>query len=683
MPDAPERPMNKINIEAKRDFLERLATAAPIKAVSELVWNGLDAGSDQVSVRLEVNGLDGLDAIRIVDNGHGINHAHVQTLFGALGDSWKRKKVRERGRALHGKNGQGRFKAFSLGNRVVWNTVFDSSEGRRRYQVSGRADALTDIEFSDPVPADGEPTGTEVVVTEIQKSLGSLQGEGAREELAKLFAAYLSQYPDVRIDYDGARVDPSALQIAKKDLLLDDVALADGRTTRVVVTIIEWQMATDRVVHLCDASGVSLHETDMGTKVRAPGFEFTVYVKCDHFRDLDKAGALVLEELHPDVAAIVESAKQAVKTHFRRRLSDRQSQVVERWKREQIYPFETKHALNPVEEAERQVFDIMAVNVESYLPAFEEADPKTKRLMFRLLAQAVQESPDAVQRIITEMLNLKKEEQEALSDLMEVTSLSNIISSAKTVANRFDFLVALENLLFDKKTKKKLLERDQLHKILEKEAWIFDEEFALSGSEMSLEEVLQMHLGKLRDPEEPEPVEREGGKQGRVDLMFYRTVTPRHDERDHLVVELKRPSQPINSKVLGQIKSYAFAVAKDPRFLKAKTRWQFIVVSNSMDEFARREANQKGRRQGLVFEDRDLNIQVWAFEWTVIIAKAKARLQFINESLRHEAGREGSRAYLEKMHAKFIPETEPPDEPAVDIEAQTPLPEDGGPAEVA
>ncbi len=683
MPDTPERPMNKINIEAKRDFLERLATAAPIKAVSELVWNGLDAGSDQVSVRLEMNGLDGLEAIRILDNGHGIHHSHVQTLFGALGDSWKRQKVRERGRALHGKNGQGRFKAFSLGNHVVWDTVFDSSEGRRRYQVSGRADALTDIEFSDPVPADAETTGTEVVVTGIQKSLGSLQGERAREELAKLFAAYLSQYPDVRIDYDGARVDPSALQVAKKDLLLDDVTLADGRTTRVAVTIIEWQMPTERVVHLCDASGVSLHETDMGKKVRAPGFEFTVYVKSEHFRELEETGALALDELHPDVAAIVESARQAVKTHFRRRLSERQSQIVERWKRERIYPFETKDALNPVEEAERQVFDILAVNVESYLPSFEEADHKAKRFMFRLLAQAVQESPDSVQRIITETLNLKKEEQEALSDLMEVTSLSNIISSAKTVANRLDFLIALENLLFDKATQKKLLERDQLHKILETEAWLFDEEFALSGSEMTLEEVLQMHLNKLRDPEDPEPVEREDGKQGRVDLMFSRTVAPRQDERDHLVVELKRPSQPINSKILGQVESYAMAVAQDPRFLKEKTRWRFIVVSDEMDDHARRKAMQKDRRPGLVFDDGALNIQVWAFEWTEIIAKAKARLQFINESLRYEAGRESSRAYLEKTHAKFIPEIEPPDAPAVDLEARTPLPQDGAPAEVA
>jgi hypothetical protein len=256
--------MNRIAIEAKRDFLERLSSTTPIKAVAELIWNGLDANAGQVSVRLEVNPLDGLETIRVTDTGFGINHDHVQALFGGLGDSWKKQKVRQAGRALHGKNGQGRFKAFALGNRVEWNTVYDSPTGRMRYQVFGRAEALTDLEYSDPTPAAGDPTGTEVVVSGIQKSLGSLQRDNARQELAKLFAVYLSQYPDLRLDYDGVRVDPTELQSGRKDFLLDEITLTDGRTAQAMVSIIEWQMKADRVLHLCDADGVSLHEKDLG-----------------------------------------------------------------------------------------------------------------------------------------------------------------------------------------------------------------------------------------------------------------------------------------------------------------------------------------------------------------------------------------------------------------------------------
>jgi hypothetical protein len=106
------------------------------------------------------------------------------------------------------------------------------------------------------------------------------------------------------------------------------------------------------------------------------------------------------------------------------------------------------------------------------------------------------------------------------------------------------------------------------------------------------------------------------------------------------------------------VESYAIAVAKDPRFLKEKTRWRFVVVSNSMDDHAKEKAQQKDRAKGLVYDSGTLHIQVWAYEWTEIIANARSRLQFINSSLSYEAGRETSRAYLEKVHSQFIPEVD-------------------------
>ncbi|HEY5706725.1 MAG TPA: ATP-binding protein [Terrimicrobiaceae bacterium] len=145
--------MNKIAIQAKRDFLERLANAPPLKAVSELIWNGLDAGADRIIVHLETNGVEGLEKIRVRDSGSGIDHSEIDVLFGNLGDSWKKSKNRFRGRALHGKSGQARFKAFSLGSRVEWDTVYEASGHRMRYQIIGRANALTDLQYTDPVPA--------------------------------------------------------------------------------------------------------------------------------------------------------------------------------------------------------------------------------------------------------------------------------------------------------------------------------------------------------------------------------------------------------------------------------------------------------------------------------------------------------------------------------------------------
>ncbi len=555
--------MKIISFTPQKDFLDRLSNAGSIQAVSELIWNGLDAGSDTVEVQLERNAMDGLEELRVIDQGSGIYYPHLDSLFGSLGNSWKMQKRRDHGRAIHGKKGQGRLKAFSLGNEIRWrSTYLDNDKKKRVYTIHGRPGEL---KASEPIIIDdSKPLGTQVIVSEIEKSHGALLSDSAHSELAKIFAPYLSQYPNLQLVYDGAVVDPREHQVACKEMKLNPVLLPNGKSVDVAVTIIEWNIETKREIHLCDASGVSLFETKALSHLRAPGFQFTAYIRSDHFVELDQEGKLMLEDLHPDVKAILDRSRKAMRKYFRNRLAERQSGAVERWKAEEIYPFADKDQVDPVEHAERQVFDILAVNVESYLPHFEESDQQAKKFTFRLIAQAVKQNPESLQQIITEVLNLKKDDQEELAELMRQTSLSSIIKTAKTVANRLDFLIALEDILFKPESKKKLLERDQLHKILETEAWIFDEEFSLSGSEKRLDEVLAIHINKLG--ERQDPVMREEGQEGRVDLMLSRVVRPRHDERDHLIVELKRPSQKINSAILSQVESYAIAVAEDERF---------------------------------------------------------------------------------------------------------------------
>jgi hypothetical protein len=631
----------------------------PLDAIAQLVWNGLDAQSDRVQINLDINEMNGLQTIRVRDFGVGIPYAEVETLFGNLGDSWKRIAGRVNGRSLHGKSGKGRFKAFGLGALVEWKTTYRDNGNAYSYSISGSFAALDDFESSNPVPAVAA-TGTEVIISNLFRNYRSLVDDDAHLEIARLFAAYLSQYPEVSIDYNGIRVDPKSVQSHQGNYPLDDVELEDGTKVPVAVSVIEWTVPTKRIIHLCDASGVALHDVEAGQQIRAPGFQFTAYVKCDHFRELDKGNNLILDDLHPDVNAIIKPAKLKIKEHFRRRMAEEQGQIVERWKKEQIYPYDDKPHLDPIEEAERQVFDILAVNVESYLPKFEDADTKSRKFTFFLLAQALRENPDSVQEIITSLSGLKKEEQDELAELIRETSFPAIISSARLVKDRLNFLVGLHSLLFDEESKKVLLERDQLHRILEKEAWIFAEDFALAGSEVWLEEVLQKHIGILGEREDnADPVTLPDGKRGRVDLMLSKVLQPRSGEYDYLIVELKRPSKKIDSDIITKIKKYAMAVAGDERFHGIPARWTFIVVGNDLDEFARSDAQeQDDRPRGQIFNLSKPKITGWVKEWGEVINDARARLNFINSQLSYRATRESSQSYLKKAHAKFIPPQE-------------------------
>ena len=53
------------------------------------------------------------------------------------------------------------------------------------------------------------------------------------------------------------------------------------------------------MLYLCDSSGVCLYEADAGVQIRASGFQFTAFVKTDHFRKLNEDSLLVIEELSP------------------------------------------------------------------------------------------------------------------------------------------------------------------------------------------------------------------------------------------------------------------------------------------------------------------------------------------------------------------------------------------------
>ncbi len=648
----------RIPILVKSGHLAQLANArTPLEAVAELVWNAFDADATKVVVSFETNALDALDVIRITDNGHGIYHPDAKLLFGNLGDSWKRAKRRtDGGRGIHGKNGKGRFKAFSLGSSARWQTTYQGPDKKLfDFSISGDFAALDAFDVSSPVPAKGATTGTEVVINNPQKNFRSLLEADAIFLAAQLFGAYLTEYPFVELVFNGERIDPKVAQDRTAELKFD-AAMPGGRMLAVSLRIIEWKHETDRVLHLCDGGGISLSSLLLGPAVKAKGFNFTAYLKSDIVRDLDKENRLELGDVDPVVKALTQAGKENLRSYFKEREIEESSALIARWKAEKIYPYEDKENLDPVESAERQVFDILAANVHEYLKAFDESDQASKKFTFRLIAQAVKENPESLRRIITDVLNLKKEDQDNLAELLKKTTLPRIIASAEIVTNRLNFLRGLELLVFEKDSKEQLLERDQLHKILEKEAWLFDENFHLAGSEEWLEDVLAKHLhilGERSEPDDDGAVKLGDGKRGRIDLMLNRTLQVRQGEFEHLVIELKRPSKSIDPTVLAQVKQYAGAVARDERFLKTNTRWQFWAIGNSMTEDAAAEAEQDGRERGIVLQKG--NITVLAKSWAEVIANGRARLSFFQKQLAFQADRDSAKGYLTRYHEKYLP----------------------------
>jgi hypothetical protein len=644
----------KVSVKVQNDYLERMSKVQkPIMALEELIWNGLDADATQVTVRFVENRFGWIEKITVSDNGTGLSFDDAVTAFENLGGSWKRSAQKTKQRLMHGKAGKGRFRAFALGSLVKWTTRFAKNLGVQEYTIVGQSENLGTFDISEP-QAGKARTGTDVEIRGIDKNFRSLTGPNGLQAITERFALYMREYPDVKIIYDTNQVDPSLVEQHFEDYDLDDITLDDGRTVNASLTVIEWKAPAERALYLCDGQGFALTETTPG--IHAPGYNFTSYLKSPFLRELDEQGALALDELHPDLKKLLDAAKEKLREHFRHRTAESAVNLVEAWKKDKLYPFEGEPA-NILEVTERQVFDVVALNLNEYLPDFEKADPKSKRLALTLLKHALEDSPTAVRRILQDVLDLPKEKQAEFAELLNKTSLAAIINAAKVVADRLEFLQGLEVLIFKPEAKEVLLERTQLHRILVAHTWIFGEEFSLTVDDQSLTEVLSKHLNLLgKHADNLQPVVPEEGSKGIVDLMLSRLIPqPKANEREHLVVELKRPSQPINSEAAGQIRKYAFAVAEDERFRDTKTRWIFWAVSNEVSPNVRREARQSNRPEGLLHDDEEQRIKIWVKSWGQIIEDCRARLTFFQEKLQYAANQDSGLAYLQRTHDKYLP----------------------------
>ncbi|RCU28266.1 ATP-binding protein [Acinetobacter baumannii] len=650
--------LKPIKIVAMPGHIKTLTEASATKALSELIWNGFDASSQIVTVTLNYNSMEGLDSIVVEDQGSGIPYKDVELFFGGIGDSWKKIKKNTYHHPLHGQNGKGRFKAFCLGADLEWKTTFEDQTAYGTYSIIGNHNKIEEFKTSAVEKNKHGKKGTKVTISNLHKKANELLKDKTRNELTKSFAVFLTEFPHLELNFNGSKIDPKSVQNYSKDYDLTEDC-AEITIHPVKLTIIEWNIETERVINLCSAKGISLEEYEPKNRIKAKGFNFTAYLKSEYFQELENIGGLSLKELEPTVGKILDIAVSTIQEHFRKRIAEKYSGIVQEWKDQNIYPYQDKTSLTSVEKAEQEVFDILAANVQTFLPNFEKTEKTSKKFMFKLIAQAITENPESVQKIITEVLDLKKEDQDKLAELLDNTTLSSIISSATIVANRLNFLDELENLLFNKHTKKVFTERDQLHKILENEAWIFDENFTLSQSEERLESVLKKHLSLLGNREDlmedTDPVLLSDGRTGRIDLMLSKANQTRHGEFDYLIVELKRPSKKVDAEVIVQIKKYANAVASDERFHNIPANWTFLAISNELDSYAEDEANQRNKPKGLIHDSAQQNITVWVKTWSEIIANARAKLQFINQHLQYEVTQESSQKYLKKAHEKFIP----------------------------
>ena len=639
-------PTGELTIEP--DHLDRLVKQNVIAGLAELVWNSLDAEATKVEISIRLTDMGAVDQVVVTDNGHGFSPDEVGDLMSSLGGSWKHTKADRRtkhsGRILHGSKGEGRFQAFSFGEIARWESVVQENGDRRLTNLSIRRSDLKSFEWS--WESTERQVGTTVTVTAGSKEPRSLAHGDALRKLLERLALYLTQYPDVEVTFNGQALDPEPLIYRRESL---PVEYSDEHGA-LAVSVIEWHDQVDRALYLCDSNGITLDHVP--PRIHASGFHFTAYAKWDGFRTHEN-DLLLADSGLPETAGPIEATRNALRKYFRQRSMERTQGLVDTWREENVHPYPEPPA-DEAERAEQALFNYVAVTAATAVNSID--DQQAKALSLQTMRLALAQDPGAVEDVFREVLALPEDKLNELRGLLTRTSLAALVGAMKKVTDRLRYIRGLQELLFDPDTAPHVLERAHIHEIVGAEPWLFGEEYALHVSDKGLTRLLEAHLQELgRDAVVAEPVRDPEGRIRRVDFMFARSLEHNRNRREHLVVEIKRPTVELGEDELRQIERFARSVSRHSRFDSDTTEWDFLLVSNEMDEYVHDRSNQPDRPKGLAFESPDRKTRVWVKTWSTVIGEAEHRMKFVRDQLQYDPGSEDAIEYLQENYPECVP----------------------------
>lgn len=656
-----------VQIHAGQDHLAQFGRRKPIDAVAELIWNGLDAEADTVDVALETSSLGGSDRdlfyvtkVTVTDNGHGIDPETAAKAFPSLGDSLKKNlngRTKNGLRALHGRLGRGRFFVYALGHRARWTSVAsDGADGFTMIEITADASRIDGFTIEPARPSDGPPRTSVVITVEQGRSLAALQREDATLKLAVRLGPHLLGNPDLTVRLDGVKVDPRPLiEGDLTDIILDDLTPDDlDDREPPVLTVVDWIDGMKDVpgIVLCTEGGASLvelHNTSPVGTVRSTG-----YLKWSGWASTG-VDLLLVEAHHP---AVVDKAVQRLTEHVVARTGQLKATIVSTLKAEGSYPYEEVIA-DPIKDTERQIFDVLAVTARATLT---KGTKQQRSMTARLLHVALQERPEELDVILGEALSLSPSERQELAEMLRVSTLGAIVGGAAEVSKRLDLLSALRHFVYDPSVAASMREVDQLHPLVKRNEWLFGEAWKLSSSEAGLATVLRQCVPddlafevdlkpsgeKLLLPEE---------LRGRVDLLLQRTRVGTNNQKERLVVELKRPSVRLGEPGLAQVRRYARKLAGHAGV--GPSRWTFWLIGADVQDEISGELEQEDREWGHVTKHAKYDIHVTT--WGRLIDECEGRYHFYRDQLQYNATQEEAVQRVRARHRELLPEEAPDD----------------------
>ncbi len=558
----------------------------PWQPLSELIWNGFDAGATEISVIIRENGVGGPESATILDNGNGIEFTKPLDNFRRFNDSLKKKS-----HSMHGSKGRGRLAFHKICNLAIWYTRSDGRDAVIRVESSH----LRDIE-GNTIPPEKQHAllaekekGTCVELFNFTRTFPPL--ESLINQLSLEIGWHLALNPSKALLVNGVRVKPPQHTKTQKTVPIDEAAFN--------IELLHWAQKPNSEKsynYLLDSQGNVIYHMPSSLNYK-PGYHTSLFISSQWFDGFSSSHTLS-HELESLISSktwkqVAKQISEFAQEHYKNFLITQADEQIEEFIKEGDFPDYSEFDSSYSEWRLNHTKNIIRAVIISDPKLLKKSTKRQRKIIIRLLDRiSISSENDALLDVLESVLDLDAASMSKFSSQLKKTKLNNIIQTIETLQKRELTIQRISEIM--RNHYKKILETPDLQKVIEANTWLFGNQYEVIGAE---EDTFTRIAYNLRNtvPEINTIVESDvddgatlEGANRQVDLFLVRK-TKQFDSMNQpyfrcVIIEIKRPSIALSKRHLRQVDDYAEILSRDPDFSGANTKYEIILVGRKISD---------------------------------------------------------------------------------------------------
>jgi len=512
------------------------------KAISELVANCCDADASEVLIDIKQDESENIYEIIIKDNGSGMSSKEIKNVYLSLGLNKRNtiKKTPKYGRKPIGNKGIGKLAGLGIAKNMK---IITFNDGERSILEINRAHFedenidLNSIEFPLEINdiADNSMNGTEVHLSNLLEHAVKIDISNLREFLVKEFGFT----ENFNIYVNNQKLVPYDIKGDKREIKDKIEGLGEVVGKIVIAEVIKDIKKPGIITYVRGKAveGPTLYD------INTPSHHFNVAnrIICEinaDFLDPEEPNKIIdnyiistsrdgFNKSHPKYRSYKLWAEDLLKT-ISRELEKKQAQ--ERINKINQNP-NIQRILKNLPKELRKRFETA---IKIIIPKLNNLSDENANTIIEFMTHSAES--ESMLQILEKINQSDSKDIENLAKLLEEWGIYEITALATLIKNRLEVIKKINEMINDSTTK----EFPDMHKILEKNLWILDDNYKLYSSNQQLKSILQEQiLSKFKESEEKRP-----------DLICESLLN------HYLVIELKRPSYKIGLEDYPQVMLY-------------------------------------------------------------------------------------------------------------------------------